>query len=111
MFRLIKRLWNANSSVAEERGEESIGGTKRGGSQVVQKADRRNTKAASKEGRQPSKGKLSSKDGGSKGSRKGREGKANPSSSQLKSVGSIKQTRRKSKSQSNKPKKQIKKTK
>lgn len=107
MLNWLKRLWHGkNSSLAKERGTESIGGTERGGSQVVQKADRRNTKAASKEGRQPSKSKLSGKDGGSKGSRKRQQGKTNPSSSQLKSVGSIKQTGRKGKGQSDKPKKQ-----
>ena len=106
MFRWLKRLWNADSSLAEERGQEPRGGTERGGSQVVQKADRGNTKATSKKGGQPSKGKLPSKDGGSKRSRKGQQGKTNPSSSQLKSVGSIKQTGRKGKGKSHKPKKQ-----
>ena len=103
MFRWLKRLWNADSSLAEERGQEPRGGIERKGSSKLQGG---NTKAPSKKRRQPSKGKLSSKDGGSKRSRKGQQGKTNPSSSQLKSVGSIKQTGRKGKGQSNKPKKQ-----
>ena len=103
MFRWIKRLWNADSSLAEERGQEPRGGTERKGSSKLQRGD---VKATSKKRRQPSKGKLSSKDGGSKGARKRREGKTNPSSSQLKSVGSLKQSGRKGKGQSNKPKKQ-----
>ena len=105
MFRLLKRLWNANSSVAEERGSEPEWGTERKGSSKRKSAGVK-PKAASKNRRQPSKGKLPSKDGGSKGSRKGQQGKANPSSSQLKSVGSIKQSGRKGKGKGDKPKKQ-----
>lgn len=106
MFRWLKRLWNADSSLAEVGRQEQEGRSERGGSQVVQQTDGGNVKGSSKKRRQPSKGKLSSKDGGSERPRKRREGKANPSSSQLKSVGSIKQTGRKGKGQSNKSKKQ-----
>ena len=103
MFRWLKRLWNADSSLAEVGRQEPEGGIERKGSGKLQGG---NVKGSSEKRRQPSKGKLSSKDGGSKGARKRREGKANPSSSQLKSVGSLKQTGRKGKGQSNKPKKQ-----
>ena len=100
----FRRLWHGkNSSLAEERGQEPKGGTERKGSSKLQGG---NTKASSEKRRQSSKGKLSSKDGGSKGARKGREGKTNPSSSQLKSVGSLKQSGRKGKGQSDKSKKQ-----
>ncbi len=106
MLNWLKRLWNGkDSSLAEERGSEPEGGTERKGSSKRKGAGVK-PKATSKEGRQPSKGKLSSKNGGSKGSRKGRERKTNPSSSQFKSVGSLKQTGRKGKSQSDKSKKQ-----
>ena len=103
----LRNLWHGkNSSVAEERGKESQGRTKRKGSSKLQGG---NVKASSKERRQSSKGKLSGKDGGSKGARKRQQGKTNPSSSQLKSVGSLKQSGRKGKGQSDKSKKQSKK--
>ena len=105
MFRWIKRLWNADSSLAEERGQEPRGGTERKGASKRKGAGVK-PKATSKEGRQPSKSKLPSKNGGSKGSRKRQQGKANPSSSQLKSVGSLKQSGRKGKGKGDKPKKQ-----
>ena len=104
MFRWLKRLWNGkDSSLAEERGSEPEGGIERKGSSKLQRGD---VKATSKKRRQPSKGKLSSKNGGSKRSRKGQQGKTNPSSSQLKSVGSLKQSGRKGKGKGDKPKKQ-----
>jgi len=104
MLNWLKRLWHGkNSSLAKERGQESEGRSKRKGSSKLQGG---NLKASSKKRGQSSKGKLPSKDGGSKGSRKRQQGKTNPSSSQLKSVGSLKQTGRKGKGQSDKPKKQ-----
>jgi len=104
MFNLLKRWWNGkDSSLAEERGQEPEGGIERKGSSKLQGG---NTKSPSKKRRQSSKGKLSSKDGGSEGARKGQQGKTNASSSQPKSVGSLKQIGRKGKGQSNKSKKQ-----
>ena len=105
MFNWLKRLWHGkNSSVAEERGEESQGRSKREGSSKLQGG---NTKASSKKRRQSSKSKLPSKDGGDARTRKGFEGKTNKTSSQSKSVGSVKQSRRKTKSGGNLKAKQI----
>ena len=59
MFNWLKRLWHGkNSSVAEERGEESQGRSKREGSSKLQGG---NTKASSQKRRQSSKSKLPSK--------------------------------------------------
>ena len=54
---------------------------------------------------QPKKSKLSSKDGGNARTGKGLKGQTNKTSSQPKSVGSIKQSRRKTKGSSNLTKK------
>ena len=73
MFNWLKRLWHGkNSSVAEERGEESQGRSKREGSSKLQGG---NTKASSQKRRQSSKGKLPSKAGGSKGPERDNKGK------------------------------------
>ena len=104
--RFFRGLWNGkNSSLAEKRRQEPEGGTKRKGSSKRKEAGIK-PKASSEKRRQPSKSKLSSKDGGSERSRKGQQGKTNASSSQPKSVGSLKQVGRKGKGQSNKSKKQ-----
>jgi hypothetical protein len=106
MFNWLKRLWHGkDSSLAEKRRSEPEGGIERKGSSKRKEAGVK-PKATSKERRQSSKGKLSSKDGGSKRSRKGQQGKTNASSSQPKSVGSLKQVGRKGKGQSDKSKKQ-----
>lgn len=104
MFNWLKRFWyGANSSLAKERREEPEGGIERKRSSELQGGD---VKAPSKVGGQSEKGKLSSKDGQRKGSRKGRKGEANTVTSKSKSVGSKQQSGRKIKSKSNKQKKQ-----
>ena len=106
MFNWLKRLWHGkDSSLAEKRRSEPEGGIERKGSSKRKEAGVK-PKASSAKRRQPSKSKLSSKDGGSERPRKGQQGKTNASSSQPKSVGSLKQVGRKGKGQSNKSKKQ-----
>lgn len=94
-----------DTSVDSQGGKEPEGGIERQGSGELQGG---NPEAASKERGQPKTRKLSSKDGVSKGTRAGRKGKTNASSSQPKSVGSKQQGGRKSKGASNKSKKQSK---
>ncbi len=84
--------------VAKKGRKESKRRTQRGGSKELHSRD---SQSSSEVRRQPKKSKLSSKDGGNERSRKGLEGKANKTSSQSKSLGSIKQSRRKTKSGSN----------
>ena len=88
-----------------EGGQEPEGGIEREGSGQLQGRD---VKTASEVGGQPKKGQLSGTDGGSQGTRKRQQGETNPSSSQPKSVGGLKQGRRKSKGARDKPKKQSK---
>jgi len=108
MFNWLKRFWYGkvqDSFMAEESGSESRRWFKRGGS-AQRKSAGVKSKAPSKVGGQSKKSKLSSKDGQRKGSRKGREGKANTVTSKSKGVGSKQQSRRKGESKSNKQKKQ-----
>lgn len=108
MFNWLKRFWYGkvqDSIVAEESRTESRGRIERRGS--TQRGSRGiESKTPSKVGRQSEKGKLSSKDGQRKGSRKGRKGETNTVTSKSKSVGSKQQSGRKIKSKSNKQKKQ-----
>lgn len=96
-----------DSSVAEERGPESRGGSKPQGS-GKRKEGGVEPKAASKKRGQSKKGQLSSADGGSKRPRAGQQGKADKVASKSKSVGSVKQSGRKSKGSGNQSKKQSK---
>jgi len=108
MFKWLKRFWYGkvqDSFMAEKSGSESRGGIKRGG-QTQRKSAGIESKAPSKVGGQSKKGKLSSKDGQRKGSRKGREGKADTVTSKSKGMGSKQQSGRKSEGKSNKQKKQ-----
>ena len=94
-----------DTSLDSQGGQEPEGRSKRQGSGQLQGRD---VKAASEVGGQPKKGKLPSKDGGSKGTRARQQGETNSSSSKPKSVGSLKQGGRKSKGSSNKSSKQSK---
>ena len=94
-----------DTSVDSQGGQEPEGGIERQGSSKLQGRD---VKAASEVGGQPKKGQLSGKDGGSQGARKRQQGKADKVASKPKSVGSIKQSGRKSKGASDKPSKQSK---
>jgi hypothetical protein len=103
MSNILRRRKDAeNSSVAKEGREESEGRLERKRSSKLQ---RRNSKSSSKVRGQPKKSKLSSKNGGNARTGKGLKGKTNKTSSQPKSVGSIKQSRRKTKGSSNLTKK------
>ncbi len=89
-----------DTTVAEEGRKESQGRSKRGRSKVS-KSTRDESQSTSKVRRQSSKSKLSSKNG--KRSRTGIQGrKADSTSSQSKSMGSVKQSRRTKKSGGNK---------
>ena len=94
-----------DTSVDSKGDQEPEVGIERQGSGELQGG---NSEAASEKRGQPKTSKLSSKDGELKGTRAGRKGKTNASSSQPKSVGSKQQSGRKSKGSSNKPKKQSK---
>jgi len=86
-------------------GQEPEGGIERQGSGQLQGRD---TEAASEVGGQPKKGQLSGTDGGSQRTRARQQRKTNSSSSQPKSVGSLKQVGRKSKGARNQSSKQSK---
>ena len=103
--RLKEIACGKDTSVDSKGGQEPEGGTERQGSSELQGRD---VKAASKKRGQSKKGQLSSADGGSKRSRAGQQGKADKVASKLKSVVSVKQSGRKSKGASDKPKKQSK---
>ena len=91
-----------DTSLDSQGGQEPEGRSKRQGSGQLQGRD---VEAASEVGGQPKKGKLSSKDGGNARTGKGLKGQTNKTSSQPKGVGSIKQSRRKTKGSSNLTKK------
>jgi len=95
--------------VATQGRKESKGRTQRGGSSVGSKA-RDESKSSSKVRGQPKKGKFSGKDGGNARTGKGFKGTTNSTPSQLKSMGSIEQSRRKEEGRGNKQTKQSKKT-
>ena len=99
---LRRRRDGENSSLDKEGREESEGRLERKRSSKLQKG---NSKTSSKVRRQPKKSKLPSKDGGNARTGKGLKGQTNKTSSQPKSVGSIKQSRRKTKGSSNLTKK------
>ena len=101
------RLNGKDTSLAEKSREESKGRTQRKRSSKLQEG---NTKASSKVRRQPKKGKLSGKNGRNEGPGKGFKGKTDTTPSQSKSLGSVKQSRRKTQGGGNKPKKQSKET-
>ena len=91
-----------DSSLAKKGGEESEGRTQRKRSSKLQEG---NSKSSSKVRGQPKKGKFSGKDGRNARTGKGLKGTTNSTSSQPKSVGSVKQSRRKEKSSGNLTKK------
>ena len=101
---LRRRKDGENSSVAKEGREKSEGRLERKRSSKLQEG---NSKTSSKVRRQPKKSKLPSKDGGDARTRKGLKGKTNKTSSQSKGLGSVKQSRRKTKSGGNLKAKQI----
>ena len=101
---LRRRKDGEDSSLAKEGGEESEGRLERKRSSKLQEG---NSKPSSKVRRQPKKSKLPSKYGGNARTRKGLKGKTNKTSSQSKGLGSVKQSRRKTKSGGNLKAKQI----
>ena len=101
------RFNGKDTSLAEKGGEESKGRPQRKRSSKLQEG---NSESSSKVRRQPKKGKFSGKDGGNARTGKGFKGKTNSTPSQLKSMGSIEQSRRKAKGGGNKQTKQSKKT-
>ena len=101
------RLNGKDTSLAEKGREESKGRTQRKRSSKLQEG---NSKSSSKVRRQPKKGKFSGKDGGNARTGKGLKGTTNSTPSQLKSMGSIEQSRRKEEGRGNKQTKQSKKT-
>ena len=101
---LRRRKDGEDSSLAKEGREESEGRLERKRSSKLQEG---NSKTSSKVRQQPKKSKLPSKDGRDARTRKGLKGKTNKTSSQSKSLGSVKQSRRKTKSGGNLKAKQI----
>ena len=101
---LRRRKDGEDSSLAKEGREESEGRLERKGSSKLQEGY---SQTSSKVRQQPKKSKLSSKDGGNARTRKGLKGKTNKTSSQSKSLGSVKQSGRKTKSGGNIKAKQI----
>ena len=104
---LRRRKDGKDSSLAKEGGEESEGRLERKRSSKLQEG---NSQTSSKVRRQPKKGKLSGKNGRNEGTGKGFKGKTDTTPSQSKSLGSVKQSRRKTQGGGNKPKKQSKET-
>jgi len=99
-WRKVKEASRGEDTSMDSQGrQEPEGGIERQGSGKLQGRD---VKAASEVGGQPKTRKLSGTNGGSQGSRARQQRKTNSSSSQPKSVGSLKQSGRKSKSKSNK---------
>ena len=96
-----QRVEVQDSSVAEERGSESQWRVKREGSSE-REGSGVESKAASEKRGQSKTGQLSSKDGGSQGTRARQRGKTDTVASKSKGVGRVKQSGRKGKGASDK---------